>query len=114
MVIIADLLIMVGLPVALFVIHRLCPESVGRNKNLFFGILTGWFLYTFFGSRLVRGESMLMVGYSVLIVAVLAATMVVILKNFPDQARRYNQQIRFGFMAAAVAAMVAGWTVGGF
>lgn len=114
MVIIADLLIMVGLPVALFVIHRLCPESVGRNKNLFFGILTGWFLYTFFGSRIVRGESMLMVGYSVLIVAVLVGVMILVLKQFPEQAEKYSQYFRIGFMAAAAAAMIVGWTVGGF
>ena len=114
MVIIADLLIMIGLPVVLFVLHRLWPSQVGRQKNMILGALFAWFIYTFFGSRIVAGESMLMVGYSLLIVAVLAAVMVVILKQFPDQAAKYSQQIRFGFMAAAAAAMIAGWTAGGF
>lgn len=114
MVMLIDLAIMIGLPVVLFIVHRLWREAVERQKNgILLGLLT-WFAYTFFGSQIVRGEPMIMVVYSAVIVAVLAAGMVVILKQFPDQAAKYSQQIRFGFMAAAAAAMIVGWTAGGF
>jgi len=114
MVIVADLAIMIGLPVALWTLHRLWPSAVENRKPLMLSILAGWFCYTFFGSRLMRGESMLMVGYSALIMAVLAAGMVLVVKKFPEQARKYDRYFRIGFMAAAAAAMLAGWTTGGF
>jgi drug/metabolite transporter (DMT)-like permease len=109
MVMVADLLIMIGLPIALFVIHRLWPEAVERRKSAIFGVLFAWFAYTFFGSRIVRGESITMIAYSALIVAVLTAIMVIILKQFPDQARKNDRWFRFGFMAAAAASMIVGW-----
>lgn len=105
----ADLLIMIGFPVILFVLHRLFPEALENRKSLILTVLAAWFAYTFVGSRLVAGESMIIVAYSGLIVAVLASIMVLVLKYLPDQAQRYNQQFRFGFMAAAAAAMIVGW-----
>lgn len=114
MVMLIDLAVMIGLPVILFVLHRLWPSQVGRQKNMMLGVLFAWFLYTFFGSRIVRGESITMIAYSALIVAVLAAIMALVVKKFPEQARKYDQYFRIGFMAAAVAAMIVGWTAGGF
>ena len=114
MVIITDLLIMIGIPVVLFIAHHLFPEAVENRKPMILMVLAAWFVYTFVGSRIVAGESTLMILYSALIVAVLAAVMVLVLKKFPEHAHRYNSWFRFGFMAAAAAAMVAGWTAGGF
>lgn len=114
MVIIADLLIMIGLPIVLFVMHRLWPQLIARQKNGILAILAAWFSYTFFGSRIGAGESITMVAYSALIVAVMVVIMVLVLKYLPDQARKYNSYFRFGFMAAAAVAMVTGWMAGGF
>ena len=87
MVIISDLLIMIGLPVALFVLHRLFPEAVERRKNLILSILSIWFLYTFFGSRLIHGGATQFVLFSALVVAALGALMFLVIKNYPDQVR---------------------------
>ena len=109
MVIISDLLIMIGLPVALFVLHRLFPEAVERRKNLILSILSIWFLYTFFGSRLIHGGATQFVLFSALVVAALGALMFLVIKNYPDQVRRHDTAFRIGFAATAAAAALVGW-----
>ena len=113
MVIISDLLIMIGLPVTLFVLHRLFPEAVERRKNLILSILSIWFLYTFFGSRLLHGGETQFVLFSALVVAALGAIMFLIVKNFPDQVRRHDAAFRVGFAATAAVAALAGWRLFG-
>lgn len=113
MVIISDLLIMIGLPVTLFVLHRLFPEAVERRKNLILSILSIWFLYTFFGSRLLHGGETQFVLFSALVVAALGAIMFLIVKNFPDQVRQHDTAFRLGFAATAAAAGVVGWRLFG-
>ena len=115
MVIISDLLIMIGLPVALFVLHRLFPEAVERRKNLMLAILSGWFLYTFLGSRLIHsgGENIRFVVFSACIIGAAGAAMFLIIKNYPEQVRRHDTAFRIGFMATAAAAALVGWRVFG-
>ena len=113
MVIISDLLIMIGLPVALFVLHRLFPEAVERRKNLILSILSIWFLYTFLGSRLVHGGATKFVIFSALVVAALGSIMFLVIKNYPEQVRRHDTAFRIGFAATAAAAALVGWRVFG-
>ena len=113
MVIISDLLIMIGLPVTLFVLHRLFPEAVERRKNLILSILSIWFLYTFFGSRLLHGGETQFVLFSALVVAALGAIMFLVVKNFPDQVRRHDTALRIGFAAIAAVAALVGWRLFG-
>ena len=113
MVIFSDLLIMVGLPVALFVLHRLWPETVESRKTLILSILSAWFLYTFFGSRLIHGGATKFVVFSAIVVAALGEIMFLIIKNFPDQVRRHDTAFRIGFAATAAAAALVGWRVFG-
>ena len=109
MVMFSDLLIMVGLPVTLFIVHRLWPEAVESRKPLILAILSIWFLYTFFGSRLIHGGATKFVFFSALVVVALGAAMFLVIKNFPDQVRRHDTSFRIGFAATAAAAALAGW-----
>lgn len=110
MVMFSDLLIMVGLPVALFIAHRLWPEAVERRKNLMLAILSGWFLYTFFGSRLIHsGGATKFVIFSALVVVALGAVMFLVIKKYPDQVKKHDTAFRMGFAATAAAAALAGW-----
>ena len=109
MVMFSDLLIMVGLPVLLFVLHRLFPEAVEGRKTLILSILSIWFLYTFFGSRLIHGGATQFVLFSALVVAALGALMFLVIKNYPDQVRRHDTAFRIGFAATAAAAALVGW-----
>ena len=109
MVIISDLLVMVGLPVSLFIAHRLWPEAVEGRKNVILAVLSVWFLYTFFLSRLVHGGATKFVIFSALVVVALGAAMFLVIKNFPDQVRRHDTSFRIGFAATAAAASLAGW-----
>lgn len=109
MVMFSDLLIMIGLPVALFVLHRLFPETVESRKTLILSVLAVWFLYTFFGSRLLAGGATRFVVFSAIVVAALGAIMFLIVKNYPDQVRRHDTAFRIGFAATAAAAALAGW-----
>lgn len=109
MVMFSDLLIMVGVPVALFIFHRLWPEAVEGRKTLILAVLAVWFLYTFFGSRLLHGGATRFVVFSGIVVAALGAIMFLIIKNFPDQVRRHDTSFRIGFAATAAAAALAGW-----
>ena len=113
MVIISDLLIMIGLPVALFVLHRLWPEAVESRKTLILSVLAVWFLYTFFGSRLLHGGATKFVIFSAFVVAVLGAVMFLVIKNYPDQVRRHDAAFRVGFASTAAAAGVVGWRLFG-
>ena len=113
MVIISDLLIMIGLPVALFVLHRLWPEAVESRKTLRLSVLAVWFLYTFFGSRLLHGGASRFVIFSGLVVAALGAVMFLVIKKFPDQVRRHDAAFRVGFAATAAVAALAGWRLFG-
>ena len=109
MVIVTDLAVMVGLPVLLFIVHRLWPEAVERQKNVILAVLSVWFLYTFFLSRLVHGGATNLVIFSACVVGALGAIMFLIIKNFPDQVRRHDTSFRIGFAATAAAAALAGW-----
>lgn len=111
MVMFSDLLIMIGLPVALFVLHRLFPEAVEGRKTLILSILSIWFLYTFFGSRLIHGGATKFVIFSAFVVASLGAIMFLVIKRFPDQVKKYDTAFRIGFAAAAAAAALVGWRV---
>ena len=108
MVIVTDLLIMVGLPIVLFIVHCLWPEAVERRKNLVITILAAWFIYTFFGSRFLHGENYRFIIFSASVVGALATAMFLIIKNFPDHARNYDKCFRIGFAVAAAAAVLAG------
>ena len=111
MVMATDLVVMVGLPVLLFIIHRLWPEAVESRKTLILSILGAWFIYTFFGSRLLHGGATRFVFFSAIIVAALGAVMFLIIKNFPEQVRRHDTAFRIGFAATAAAAALVGWRV---
>ena len=114
MVIISDLVIMVGLPVLLFIVHRLWPEAVESRKILILSILGAWFIYTFFGSRLIHGgENIRFVVFSACIIGAAGAAMFLIIKNFPDQVRQHDTAFRLGFAATAAAAAVVGWRLFG-
>ena len=115
MVMFSDLLIMVGLPVLLFVLHRLFPEAVERRKNLMLAILSGWFLYTFLGSRLIHsdGENIRFVVFSACVISAAGAVMFLVIKNYPEQVRRHDTAFRIGFAATAAAAALVGWRVFG-
>ena len=111
MVMFSDLLIMVGLPVALFIAHRLRPEAVERRKNLMLAILSGWFLYTFFGSRLIHsgGENIRFVVFSACVIGAAGAVMFLVIKKFPDQVKKHDTAFRMGFAAIAAVAALVGW-----
>ena len=113
MVIITDLLVMVGLPVLLFIVHRLWPEAVESRKPLILAVLGAWFLYTFFGSRLLHGGATKLVIFSAIVVAALGSIMFLVIKNFPDHVRRHDTSFRIGFAATAAAAALVGWRVFG-
>ena len=113
MVIISDLLVMVGLPVTLFIAHRLWPSAVEGRKTLILSILGVWFSYTFFGSRLLHGGETQFVLFSALVVAALGAIMFLVVKNFPDQVRRHDTALRIGFAAIAAVAALVGWRLFG-
>ena len=113
MVIITDLLVMVGLPVALFIVHRLFPETVESRKTLILAVLGVWFAYTFFGSRLLHGGATNLVIFSACVVGALGAIMFLIIKNYPDQVRRHDTSFRIGFAATAAAVALVGWRVFG-
>ena len=113
MVIVTDLAVMVGLPVLLFIVHRLWPEAVERQKNVILAVLGAWFLYTFFGSQLVHGGATKFVIFSALVVVTLGAAMFLVIKNYPDQVRRHDTAFRLGFAATAAAAALVGWRVFG-
>lgn len=115
MVIVTNLAVMVGLPVVLFIVHRLWPEAVESRKTVMLSILALWFLYTFFGSRLIQsgGENIRFVIFSACVVGALGAIMFLIIKNFPGQVRRYDTEFRMGFAATAAAAALAGWRLFG-
>ena len=109
MVIISDLVIMVGLPVLLFIVHRLWPEAVESRKILILSILGAWFIYTFFVSRLIHGGATKFIIFSACVVGALAAVMFLVIKNYPDQVRQHDTAFRIGFAATAAAAGVVGW-----
>lgn len=113
MVIVTDLAVMVGLPVLLFALHRLWPEAVESRKILVLMVLGTWFIYTFFGSRLIHGGATRFVVFSALVVAALGAVMFLVIKKFPDQVRRHDTAFRLGFAATAAAVALAGWRVFG-
>ena len=113
MVMFSDWLVMVGLPVALFIVHRLWPEAVERQKNVILALLSIWFLYTFFGSRLLHGGATRFVIFSALVVAALGAVMFLVIKNYPDQVREHDTAFRLGFATTAAVAGVVGWRLFG-
>ena len=113
MVMISELLVMVGLPVLLFIVHRFWPEAVEGRKTLILAILGVWFIYTFFGSRLIRGGATNLVIFSACIVGALGAIMFLIIKNYPDQVRRHDTAFLIVFAATAAAAALAGWRLFG-
>ena len=113
MVIVADLAVMVGLPVALFIAHRIWPEAVESRKTLILSVLAVWFLYTFFGSRLLHGGATRFVVFSGIVVAALGAIMFLIIKNYPDQVRKHDTAFRVGFAAIAAVAALGGWRLFG-
>ena len=111
MVIVADLAVMVGLPVVLFVLHRLWPEAVEGRKNVILAVLSVWFLYTFFGSRLIHsgGENIRFVVFSACIIGAAGAVMFLVIKKFPDQVKKHDTAFRMGFAAIAAVAALVGW-----
>ena len=115
MVIVTDLAVMVGLPVLLFIVHRLWPEAVERQKNVILAVLSVWFLYTFFGSRLIHsgGENIRFVVFSACVISAAGAVMFLVIKNYPEQVRRHDTAFRIGFAATAAAAALVGWRVFG-
>ncbi len=113
MVIITDLVIMIGLPVALFIVHRLWKETVESRKTLILSILGVWFAYTFFGSQLVHGGETSFVIFSACVVGALTAVMFLIVKNYPDQVRQHDTAFCLGFAATAAAAAFVGWRLFG-
>ena len=113
MVIVADLAVMIGLPVLLFIVHRLWPEAMESRKPFVLAILGVWFSYTFFGSRLLHGGATNLVIFSACVVGALGAIMFLIIKNYPDQVRKHDTAFRIGFMATAAAAALVGWRVFG-
>ena len=115
MVIIADLLVMVGLPVALFIVHRIWPDAVESRKSLILAVLGVWFIYTFLGSRLLHssGENIRFVVFSACVIGAAGAAMFLIIKNYPDQVRRHDTAFRIGFAATAAVAALGGWRLFG-
>lgn len=109
MVMISDLLIMIGLPVLLFIVHRIWPEAVEGRKNIILAVLSVWFAYTFFGSRLLHGGATRFVVFSACIIGAAGAAMFLIIKNFPDQVREHDTAFRLGFATTAAVAGVVGW-----
>ena len=111
MVMISDLLIMIGLPVLLFIAHRLWPEAVESRKPLILAVLGVWFIYTFFGSRLLHGggENIRFVVFSACVIGAAGAVMFLVIKKFPDQVKKYDTAFRMGFAAIAAVAALVGW-----
>ena len=114
MVMISDLLIMIGLPVLLFIAHRLWPEAVESRKPLILAVLGTWFVYTFFGSRLLHGggensENIRFVVFSACVIGAAGAVMFLVIKKFPDQVKKHDTAFRMGFAAIAAVAALVGW-----
>ena len=111
MVIVTDLAVMIGLPVVLFILHRLWPEAVEQQKNGILAVLGVWFIYTFFGSRLIHsgGENIRFVVFSACVIGAAGAVMFLVIKKFPDQVKKHDTAFRMGFAAIAAVAALVGW-----